>query len=71
MGIEEQNMPPVVKTVKNHPLPASNNATAPVPAAARCVAETSQSAAMCAKDVSLSARAKTSLLHCGEVSVPD
>ena len=43
----------------------------PVPAAARCVAETAQSAAMCAKDVSLPTRAKTSLLHCGEVSVPD
>ena len=71
MGIGEQNMPPVVKTVKNHPLPASNNATAPVPAAAGCVAETSQSAAMCEKDVHLPTRAKTSLPHCGEVSFPD
>ena len=71
VGIEEQNMPPVSNTVKYHPLSVSNNATAPDPAAARCVAETSQSAAMCAKDISLPTRAKTSLLHCGEVSVPD
>jgi hypothetical protein len=34
-------------------------------------AETAESAAMCAKDVSLPTRAKTSLPHCGEVSVPD
>jgi hypothetical protein len=43
----------------------------PVPTATWRGAENADSAAMCAKDVSLSARAKTSLPYCGEVSVRD
>jgi hypothetical protein len=68
VGIGEQNMPPVVNSVKNHPLSVSAKSPLPVPAATWRGDETADSAAMCEKDVSLSARAKTSLPHSGEVS---
>jgi hypothetical protein len=71
VGIGEQTMPPVSNTVKNHPLSAWINPPSPVPAATRRGAEAAQSAAMYENDVSFSTRAKTSLPHCGEVSVPD
>lgn len=71
MGIGKQKVSPVANTAKNHTLPASNNPTSPATATSRCGAETAESAAMCAKDVSLPTRAKTSLPHCGEVSFPD
>jgi len=71
VGIGEQNMPPVVNSVKNHAHPESALSPFPVPATAWCGDETADSAAMCEKDVPLSARAKTSLPHCGEVSFRD
>ena len=71
MGIEEQNMPPVSNAVKNHPLSLSVSSPPPVSAATWRGDEAADSAAMCAEDVSLPARSKTSLPHCGEVSFPD
>jgi hypothetical protein len=71
VGIGEQNMSPVVNSMKNHPHPESALSPCPVPAAAWRGDEIAESAAMCEKDVSLPTRAKTSLLQCGKMSVRD